>query len=152
MNEITLAIYKKLPSREFDLLLALYNHRCLDCDQIYTHFYTSDKSTTNTYSIKRLIYLTNNNILDKVSFEGKAVYFLTSIGVEFVKTRFLLPSNVYDEKKNVIKRGYFRASELKLSYKNIRHQLALNDFALNTSNPLLLVHCFGAGRAITSTF
>lgn len=130
MNKTTVVIYNSLPKREFDLLYSLYCHRCLKATQIYEFFYKTNKTSSNAYCVKRLSYLVNNRIIEKKLFEGESIYFLTSIGVEFVRIKFLLPSNVYDEKKNVVKRGYFRASELKLSYKNIRHQLHLNEFVL----------------------
>lgn len=132
MNKETTALYTSLPFREFELLKTLYLHRCLSFDQIFEHFFKSERSPTSTYCTKRLTFLVNKKILEKVSFEGSSVYFLTKFGVEFVCVKFQLPSNVYDVKKNVVKRGYFRASELRLRYKNIRHQLHLNAFALET--------------------
>lgn len=133
MNKQTIKILNSLSAREIKLLYALYNLRCLKTSQIFETFYRekNGKILTAAYCKKRLSFLVNNGVIDKQVFDNEHVYFLTNIGVDFVKTRYSLPSNILDEKKNVIKRGYFRASELKMIYKNIRHQLHLNQFALD---------------------
>lgn len=133
MNKQTIKILNSLSAREITLLYTLYNLRCLKTSQIFDNFYKekNGKILTDAYCKKRLSFLVNNGVIEKHSFDNEHVYFLTNIGVDFVKTKYSLPSNILDEKKNVIKRGYFRSSELKIIYKNIRHQLHLNQFALD---------------------
>lgn len=132
MNKTTLPIYNSLPNREFELLYSLYNHRCLKATQIYQAFYHKDtkKAPNDSYCKKRLVFLVKSNLIERHVFENEPIYFLTPVGVDFVKRKYLLPTNIYDAKKNVVRRGYFRASELKMNYKNIRHQLHLNQFVL----------------------
>ena len=67
------------------------------------------------------MYFSNNN----------SALFLTKLGIDVVIDAYQIPINIVDIETNGIRRGYYRASELKMLAKNIPHQVHLNQFMLD---------------------
>lgn len=127
---------KLLSRRDVDALRSIYDFRCLTVAQIYElHYMKSIKFdneiVSDSYCRKKIYEFTENNVLEKVAYDEGEVLFLTTMGVDVVRHACDFPSNIYDYTKKVVKRGYYRASELKVAPKYIKHQLALNQFMIN---------------------
>lgn len=125
------------------ILLEIYNHRCLTLNQIKSKILISKKLSVQTKKILTNEYLEGlmndlicagvietSELTSKSYLNKETVYFLTASGVKQVRDYFSIPSNIYDENKQVVKRGYYRASELKISDRLINHQYFLNEFVL----------------------
>lgn len=126
-------ILKQLAQRDVNALLSIYKMRCLTQQQIYELHYrisTSGDIVGDAYCKKKINDFMDLKLVEKLLHVNE-VYFLTSTGVELVRTCFDLPSNIYDTEKKIVRRGYYRASELKISPKYINHQIALNQFMID---------------------
>lgn len=127
---------QNLSERDIEALKSIYDFRCLSFSQIYDLYYkksslNDNKTVSDNYCKKKLNYLVSLGLLEKTDHRGEDVFFLTSQGIDFMKKHFAFPANIYDPKKKVVKRGYYRASELKVSEKYINHQLHLNQFMID---------------------
>lgn len=129
-------ILKSLSKRDVGALKSVYDFRCLTVAQIYQlHYMKSIKFdndiVSDSYCKKKIYEFTELGILEKVEYpEGEAL-FLTTLGIEVVKNAFDFPMNIYDYEKKIVKRGYYRASELRVAPKYISHQLMLNQFMID---------------------
>lgn len=121
--------------RDLDILYYIYNYRCLTENQICQLHFSKEKSFEhNLSSIKgRIQELCELDLIKKVEYlkGDEYVYFLTPFGIKAIRYFFELPTNIYDANKKVVKRGYYRASELKILPKNINHQVHLNQFVID---------------------
>jgi hypothetical protein len=134
-------ILKSLSPVDVEALQSIYMYRCLTPKQLYQLHYNTlsnheqtpeDVVKTKIETLVSLGLIEEVERISKVIQEGvEPVYFLTPLGVEVVRYCFDLPANVYDSKKQVVKRGYYRASELKIYPKNINHQVHLNQFIID---------------------
>ena len=136
MNQDIGIILKSLSIRDVDALKSIYNHRCLTANQIYQLHYMKSlrdggKIVSDAICKKRIKEFMELNVIEMVENMGNNVFFLTSKGIDLVRYCFNLPANVYDYEKRVIRRGYYRASELKIAPKYINHQLNLNQFLVD---------------------
>lgn len=135
-------ILKSLSQRDVEALRSIYMYRCLTLNQLYQLHYKRSLLTneliSNKVAKKKIGELLNYGLIEEVERISKVligklepVYFLTSQGIEVIRYYFDLPTNIYDAKKQVVKRGYYRASELKIYPKNINHQIHLNQFVID---------------------
>jgi hypothetical protein len=142
LKKILRELLRDMSQLDVEALRSLYYYRCLTADQLWSLHILDKNGEENTPILMQ-------QLLDK--WEGWGVvekidrasplfgefnryaYFLTSIGIEIIRYVFDLPTNIYDAKKQVVRRGYYRASELKIHPKNINHQLALNQFVVDFS-------------------
>lgn len=125
-------IYDQLGEREANLLYAIYNHRCLTTEQIFRLFYDSkDKEIGDTYCKRKINFLVKNKFIEKIKHNNTYIYYIESIGINYIKKKFSIPTSIYNLDKNNEERSYFRASELRIKPKNIPHQLALNEFVID---------------------
>lgn len=116
--------------------MSIYKMRCLTQEQIYElHYKISAKGEVvgDSYCKKKLNDFLNMGIVEKVSYIHE-VYFLTTSGIDVVRQAFDLPTNIYDAERKVVRRGYYRASELKISDRYINHQVSLNQFMVDFIN------------------
>ena len=119
---------RQLEERDYALFQSIYSYRCLTLEQIKElHF--SDKKTGKVYGrIQKLIQL---DFLKEVPYKHhQHAYFLTSSGIDAIRYHYDMPTNIYDMQKKVVKRGYYRASELEMYPKLINHQIHLNQFVI----------------------
>lgn len=120
-----------LSSAEKEALSEIYKLRCLSAEQLYTFCFYEDYTNMNDFVNKSIIKLSNLDLIEVQASENIFVFFLTTSGVDMVRWLLSLPTNVLSENKSVIKRGYYRAAELKVAQRFIKHQLHLNQFLLN---------------------
>lgn len=125
-----------LSQSELNTLKSIYDFRCLTAQQIYQLHYQKLAVVQQSVAegacdsgIKRML---SHELIKTVEFKGNEIaYFLTPVGIEVVRHNFELPTNIYDAKKKVVKRGYYRASELDMYPKHINHQVHLNQFVID---------------------
>lgn len=130
------SLIKALSKRDMNALRSIYNYRCLTVAQIYElHYKKSIKFendiVSDSYCRKKMFEFTENGIIERVDSDEGEVLFLTPLGIEIIRSAYDLPVNIYDSNKRVVKRGYYRASELKIAPSYISHQLALNQFMID---------------------
>lgn len=128
----TYEISNQLTKVDLMLLERIYLLRCLTIRQAYREYYINEISSFEEFENTKLKELLDFGIVKSVDFKGNnTALFLTSSGVEIVRYMCDLPCNIIDEKRNVIKRGYYRASELEILPRLINHQIHLNQFVIN---------------------
>ncbi len=129
-------ILKVLSNRDIEALKSIYDFRCLTTKQIYKLHYmystkTPDKVVSDNYCKRKLGELVQLDVLTVKNHPEGDVYFLTNQGINVIRDCYNLPTNVFDYKRQVVERGYYRAFELDISPRYISHQLSLNDFMIN---------------------
>ena len=129
-------LLKSLSNRDIEALKSIYDLRCLTVTQIYElHYKKSSRGdgeiVSDAYCKKKMNEFVELEILEKVDHMGEDVMFLTTKGVNLIRHCYDLPANIYDVNKGVIRRGYYRAFELKIAPKYISHQLCLNQFLID---------------------
>lgn len=132
MRNSTYEIARILNQKDFFVLYNIYLFRCLTIRQIYKNYYIDEISSFEKFYDDKLKQLLELEVVEKVEFNfDNHALFLTSIGIEIVRHQFDLPTNIVDPKKKVIKRGYYRAGELKMFPRLINHQVHLNQFVID---------------------
>lgn len=109
--------------------------------QIYELHYIESLKTRQSISDvtckKRITYFVNNGLIKCIKydkFNSYEVYFLTTLGIDVLRLCFNISTIMYDERKNNITRGYYRASDLEISPMYIPHQINLNQFVVDFKN------------------
>lgn len=129
-------ILKSLSKRDVEALKSIYDYRCLTITQVYQlHYMKSTRGdgevVSDAYCKKKISDFIEMGILEEVEHFVENVMFLTSMGIDIIRYCYDLPANIYDYNKGIVKRGYYRASELKISSKYINHQMSLNQFMVD---------------------
>ena len=127
MREALFRTYRNLTDREKDTIASIYKHRCLTLEQIYRLHFAENAKNSN-YCRTRINQLEKDGIITKEITNLFEVYFLTTDGVDMATYILGLSNNVLDINNQILKRGYFRASELRIIPRNINHQVFLNEF------------------------
>lgn len=139
-------LMQSLSQRDVDTLQSIYSFRCLNDNQIHQlHFKNVipvDPELSMAMTKTRIQEMLDLDLIKAVDYLAtERVYFLTPNGIEVVRHYFEMPYNVYDSKKKVVKRGYYRASELEIYPKNINHQTRLNQFVIDFKEQNQDVNC-----------
>lgn len=129
-------ILKSLAKRDIEALKSIYNYRCLTINQVYElHYKKSQKnpkeSVSDAYCKKKMNEFVALEIVEKVEHVQGDVLFLTTKGIDVIRTVYDMPTNIYNYSTNSIRNGYYRAAELKVSNKFINHQLHMNQFMID---------------------
>ena len=122
--------YKRLSTHDLDLLHHLYLNRCLTYQQAITFIYQSSQSIERFYrsTVKRLIKL---GVVERMEYKPhEYVLFLTTLGVDIVRENKEIPYEIFNPDTKIVKRGYYRAGELKMNPRLVNHQVHLNQFVL----------------------
>lgn len=124
-------IVRSLSQRDLNTLRSIYQFRCLSAEQIHQLHYKDEKTATFQHTILRIKEMVSFDLLKEIQYKGNLKsYFLTPSGIEVIRYMFELPANIYDAQRKVVRRGYYRASELEIYPKNINHQIHLNQFVI----------------------
>jgi len=124
-------IVKSLSQRDLNTLQSIYQYRCLSAEQIHQLHYQDEETASFQDTISRIKEMVSFDLLKEIQYKGTLKsYFLTPSGIEVVRYMFELPANIYDAQRKVVRRGYYRASELEIYPKNINHQIHLNQFVI----------------------
>lgn len=131
MRARLIQIIKELSDKDLDLLHHLYLYRCLTIHQAREFIYRmSDRPEYEFYEdvVERLLEL---GVVELVEYlPNDYVFFLTTNGVDIVRHTKEIPLEIFNPDTKIVKRGYYRASELKIHTRLINHQVSLNQFVL----------------------
>lgn len=117
---------------DIQLLHKLYLFRCLTIRQAYRELYREQYETFALFESERLEKLINVGVIEKVAFHiDNYAIFLTTNGVDIVREAVQLPTQIFNPDTKTVKRGYYRAGELRISPRLINHQVHLNQFVLD---------------------
>lgn len=132
MNKTTYDTLEKLSSNEIESLYSIYQHRCLTYKQLFKlHFLKTFESVKDFENIILTKWI-QLGLVKKIYFKhNNYVLFLTTRGVDILRIEYDFPSNILDDNKQVIQRGYYRANELEMHPRLINHQVHLNQFVLD---------------------
>lgn len=132
LKQSTYELSNALTQTDLKVLEAIYLFRCLTIRQVYKNFYAEQIQNFELFQSTKLKELIEFDVVELQEFNrGNYALFLTSNGVEVVRYTCDLPTNIMDEKNKVVKRGYYRAGELKMLPRLINHQVHLNQFVLD---------------------
>lgn len=132
MNKATYDALEKLSSNEIEALYSIYLHRCLTYKQIFKMHFLKIFETVKDFESVILEKWIQMGVVKKIYFKhNNYVLFLTTRGVDILRIEYDFPSNILDDNKQVIQRGYFRANELEMHPRLINHQIYLNQFVLD---------------------
>lgn len=133
MKPKTYEVARQLSEEDIEFLKAIYDFRCLSLDQAVQYFYGQYYYTNDDFKSKEeeLIRL---ELIEKVSYKNGYAFFVTNRAIEIIRDSYGLPTNVFDDKRRVIRRGYYTAAELKMLPRLINHQIHLNRFVLDFKN------------------
>lgn len=146
MNDLT-SFISILTNTEKEVLKKLYYLRTLNIEQAYAFCAQpySEVSSINEFVSKAITRLTKSNCIEVIPFNCNFILFLTPNGIDAVRILLNLPTSIVHPQNGAIKRGYYRASELKMKDRLINHQLHLNEF-------LLQFEFYAAKHQLTDTY
>lgn len=117
---------------EIKAMYSIYLHRCLTYKQLYKMHFLKYFETIQKFEFHIINNWIKLGIVKKIYFKhNNYVLFLTTRGVDILVNEYNFSANIFDDKKRVIKRGYFRANELEMHPRLINHQVHLNQFVLD---------------------
>lgn len=132
MNKATYDALEKLSTNEIEAMYSIYLHRCLTYKQIFRMHFLKMFETVKDFEDTLLKKWSDMGLVKKIYFRhNNYVLFLTTRGVDILRIEYEFPSNVLDDNKQVIQRGYFRANELEMHPRLINHQVYLNQFVID---------------------
>lgn len=117
---------------EIQAMHSIYLHRCLTYKQLYKMYFLKHFDNVQRFELSIINNWIKLGIVKKIYFKhNNYVLFLTTRGVDILVNEYNFSANIMDDKKKVIKRGYFRANELEMHPRLINHQVHLNQFVLD---------------------
>ena len=117
---------------DIEVLHQIYLLRCLTVNQIYMNYYEDTFIGVQQFRDKKVNILLQLGVVEEIYFSSdNSALFLTKLGIDVVIEAYQIPINIVDEENGGVRRGYYRASELKMLPKNIPHQVHLNQFMLD---------------------
>lgn len=126
-----MSLLNDLDKRDIKTLYSIYRYRCLTLSQIYLNYY-SDLDSFNKFTDTIVNKFIKHDLVEETLINNSTiVLFLTKNGIDFLKDYYNFPTEVFDEKTKTIKRGYYRAHELKMLPRLVSHQIYLNQFVLD---------------------
>lgn len=129
-NEIY-ELKNRLTETDLKVLHNIYLFRCLTIRQVYNMFFIKEMQSFNKFLDEKINKWISLGVIEEVVFNDNIALFLTKLGIDVIRDVFDLPMNIVDPQNKVIKRGYYRASELKMLPRLIPHQVYLNQFVLD---------------------
>lgn len=125
-----MSVIQCLSATDKKVLMAIYNHRCLDDALIYEYFYKDDQKDQE-YAEDRLDFFSSSGLIELVDYGGELpACFLTNFGIRTIKDVFDIPEETWDHDLGKLRPSMKAASKLKLAPGKIRHQIHLNSFVL----------------------
>lgn len=117
------------------MLKDIYTYRCLTVRQSYRRYHSKTMSL-NEYLKTIILPLANSKKIDIVQYNDNMALFLTNAGIELIRSKFALSSNIYDDETGKVIKGYQTAGSLKIMPKLINHQVHLNEFVFSFKDKL----------------
>lgn len=138
-----------LTREDHQALIQLYQLRCLSPHQLHEYCYESKYNSLFEFNEKVVEKLVHLDVVELVLYQNhRPALLLTSTGVDVVREVLDLPTNIITSDKKIIKRGYYRASDLRVLPHFMNHQIHLNEFVLQfqerfkTEHPELPCHYY----------
>lgn len=128
MQKVMQKALRVLKADDLKLLQYLYLYRTLTLEQAFSLIYhlTAAQARKRSAVLKRLLDV---QVIELVEYLPQThALFLTTLGINIVRQTKEIPQEIFDEDAQVVKRGYYRASELKMRKTLINHQVTKNDF------------------------
>ena len=123
-----MSVIQCLSATDKQVLMAIYNHRCLDDALIYEYFYKAENPAPE-FTEDRLDFFSSSGLIELVDYGSDSpACFLTTYGIRMVKDLFDIPEDTWDAKLGKIRPSMKTASKIKLAPGKIRHQIHLNSF------------------------
>ena len=117
---------------EISALHSIYLHRCLTYKQLYKMHFLKHFENVQLFELSIIGNWIKLGLVKKIYFKhNNYVLFLTTRGVDILVNEYNFSANIFDDKKRVVNRGYFRANELEMHPRLINHQIHLNQFVLD---------------------
>lgn len=113
-----------------NFLITLYKLRCLTLKQAYVFFYKKRYSDTGEFYKERIKPLAEEEFCQLTKVNGEFIFKITQKTIDYVKEELALPSETYDISNNKLVRNNLILKDLRIDDKQVRHQLALNQFVL----------------------
>lgn len=124
-------IMKQLTEEDLELLHHLYLYRCLTFFQAQRFIYKMEDEPEYVFYEEVVEKLLNLEVVEFVEYlPNEYVFFLTTNGVDIVRHTKEIPLEIFNPDTKIVKRGYYRAGELKMHTRLINHQVHLNQFVL----------------------
>lgn len=126
-----LSLYNKLETKDFQVLYTIYIFRCLDEESLYRLFFNKNKNgeyMNISYTRRKITLYKKIGLICEDRGVSCIVYFLTPKAIDILKYAFNFQDKIYDINKNILKKGFLKASDLRVSRTFIDHQCHLNDF------------------------
>lgn len=125
-----MSIIQCLSKIDKSVLMAVYDHRCLDEILIHEYFYKPD-GTDEEFTSTRIDFFVDNGLLELVDYGAEQpALFLTTIGIQTLKVVFDIPAETWDPKLEKLRPTLKNATKIKIAPPKIRHQMHLNSFVL----------------------
>lgn len=144
-DETTVMRFLKQP--DYLMLKEIYTMRCMSVKQAWLYFYKGYGITFNNFVSKRLMLFARLGIIEMIYSGSTYAIFVKTPGINILKRKFNITTEVWDIKTRTSRRGYHTEGELKMLPKLINHQLELNQFVFDfkekhKTNPTLQPYKF----------
>lgn len=127
-------IFKELSTVDIELLHHLYLYRCLSIDQSRIFIYKKYELSLEEFQKQKINHLLKLGVVEMAEYRpSEYVLFLTTYGVDIVRYNKDIPLEIFNPDTRIVKRGYYRAGELRISPRLVNHQVFLNQFILEFS-------------------
>lgn len=133
MRQSTYDKAKYLEESDIYFFHNIYQFRCLSIEQSYNYYYRDLFSSIEDFKEVKLDQFISLELVELIEYKEGHAIFLTNQAIEIIRDYYGFATNVVDTNNNrqIIKRGYFTAGELKMLPRLINHQIHLNRFVLD---------------------
>jgi len=130
MKTKTYEAARHLDEKDISFLNSIYEFRCLSIEQSFDYFYSDEFDSIEEFE-EKVVFFIELELVEKIEYKEGFALFLTNRAIEIIRDTYGLATNIVDYEKNIIKRGYYTAGELKMLPRLINHQVHLNRFVLD---------------------
>lgn len=133
MKTKTYEAARQLSELDVEFLRAIYEYRCLSYEQGAFYFFNQQYNSIDEFEVK-VKFLEELELVESIEFKNGHALFVTNRAIEIIRDTYGLATNIVDAERNVIRRGYYTAAELKMLPRLVNHQVHLNRFVLDFSH------------------
>lgn len=119
------------------MLKDIYTYRCLTIRQSYNRYHKNTGLQFQEYIENIIKPLLKEGMIELVKYNDNLAIFITNKGIDLLKLKFNLASEIYDVNTGKIIKGYQTATKLKMLPKLINHQVHLNQFVFELKDEII---------------
>lgn len=119
------------------MLRDIYTYRCLTVRQSYNRYHKSTGISIKEYIENIIKPLLKESYIEIEKYNDNLAIFITNKGIELLKSKFNLPTEIYDASTGKVIKGYQTAAKLKMLPKLINHQVHLNQFVFELKDAII---------------